>query len=273
MKRANGELVWELDLRAEFQSDAELPWGLCASPLIVDGKLIVNPGAKAASLVALDPKTGTVIWKSPGAPSAYGSFLVHRFGGRLQIVGHDAESLGGWDVATGKRLWRIAPRNPKEFGVPTPVAVGEKLLISSENEGTRLYAFGVDGRIEPHPLAVNPDLAPDSHTPVVVGRRVFGVWNDLYCLDLSNGLATAWRGEESAFGNYTSLVASENRVLAITLDGQALLIDATADRLRIVGRQQLFADDHGVYSHPAVVGNRLYIRGSREILCVKLGGG
>lgn len=272
VKRSNGELVWELDLRAEFNPDAELPWGMCASPLIVDGKLIVNPGAKDASLVALDPKTGAVIWKSPGAPAAYGSFLGGRFGGRLQVVGHDAESLGGWDATTGKRLWRIAPRNPKEFGVPTPIAIGEQLLISSENEGTRLYKFDDQGRIDPRPLAINPDLAPDCHTPVAVGRRVFGVWNDLYCLDLSKGLATAWRGDDSVFATYTSLVASPNRVLAITLDGQALLIDATADRFRIVGRQQLFTDDHGVYSHPALVGNCLYVRGSREMLCVNLGG-
>lgn len=272
VKRSNGEAVWELDLRAEFMPDAELPWGMCASPLIVDGKLIVNPGAKEASLVALDAKTGQTVWKTPGAASAYGSFLAGGFGGRLQVVGHDAESIGGWDAKTGKRLWRLDLGPSKEFGVPTPIAVGDRLLIASENAGTRLYAFGKDGMIDPRPLAVNEQLAPDTHTPVVVGNRVFGVWNDLHCLDLSKGLASVWRGEDSAFASYASLIASDDRLLVIGLSGELLLVDALSDRFRPLGRAQVFTDDHGVYAHPALVGSRLYMRGSSEIVCLELGG-
>ena len=72
--------------------------------------------------------------------------------------------------------------------MPTPIVVGDRLLVCSENQGTRLYGFNPDGKIDPRPLAVNPDLAPDCHTPVVVGDRVFGVWSGLYCLDLKSGL-------------------------------------------------------------------------------------
>jgi hypothetical protein len=32
----------------------------------------------------------------------------------------------------------------------------------------------------------------------------------------------------------------------------------------------VFENDRGVYSHPALVGTRLYIRGSAEIACVDL---
>ena len=141
VKVGSGEIVWERDLAADFPCQAELPWGMCGSPLMVDGKLILNPGAKDASLVVLDAKTGQTIWKSPGAAPSYGSFIAGRFGGRNQIVGHDADSLGGWDVASGKRLWRLVPAVPKEFGVPTPVAVGQSLLVSTENNGTRIYRF------------------------------------------------------------------------------------------------------------------------------------
>jgi outer membrane protein assembly factor BamB len=270
VKRSDGEAVWELDLYAQFRPEVEPAWGMCASPLIVDGKLIVNPGAKQASLVALDAKTGRVVWKSPGAASAFGSFLAGKFGGRLQVVGHDAESLGGWDVKTGKRLWRIAHSNSKEFGVPTPVAVGERLLVSTELEGTRLYQFAADGIINPRPIAVNEDLAPDSHTPVVVGKRVFGVWNDLFCLDLSHGLKPVWRGEDNSFVAYASLIASNDRLLVVGLNGEVLLLDSKSDRMRILGRMPVFENDRGVYSHPAVVGTRLYIRGSAEIVCVDL---
>ncbi len=199
MKRADGDTVWAVDLNAEFKPQTELPWGYCTSPLIVDGKVIANPGSHDASLVALDAKTGRAIWKTPGGPPSYGSFIAASLGGRRQIVGHDSASLGGWDAATGQRFGRSRLAFRKEFGVPTPIVVGDRLLVCSENQGTRLYGFKPDGKIDPRPLAVNPDLAPDCHTPVVVGDRVFGVWSGLYCLDLKAGLKTRWHAEQERF--------------------------------------------------------------------------
>jgi len=270
VKRADGDAVWTVDLNADFKPQTELPWGYCASPLIVDGKLIANPGAAAASLVALDAKTGRVVWKTPGGPPSYGSFIAASLGGRRQIVGHDSQSLGGWDVATGKRLWQIPMGASREFGVPTPMVVGNRLLVSSENQGTRLYGFKPDGKIDPHPLAVNPDFAPDCHTPVVVGDRVFGVWSGLYCLDLNVGLKTLWHADHDAFAGYASIIASEDRLLVTSIDGAIVLVDPKGDKFKIAGQWKVFEDDHGVYSHPAIVGSRLYLRGSAEIVCIDL---
>jgi outer membrane protein assembly factor BamB len=270
VKRADGDTVWTVDLKEEFKPQAELPWGYCASPLLVDGKLIVNPGAADASIAALDSKTGRVVWKTPGGPPGYGSFLAARLGGRLQVVGHDSQSLGGWDVATGRRLWQIPMGISREFGVPTPIVVGDRLVVSSENQGTRLYGCRPDGKIDPHPQAINPDLAPDCHTPVAVGDRLFGVWNGLYCLDLKNGLKTRWRIDQDAFAGYASIIASPDRLLVTAIDGAVMLVDPTGDKPRIAGQWKLFEDDHGVYSHPAIVGTRLYLRGSAEVVCIDL---
>lgn len=40
--------------------------------------------------------------------------------------------------------------------MPTPIAVGDKLFVATENNGSRLYGFGPDGRISPKPVAANP---------------------------------------------------------------------------------------------------------------------
>ena len=42
----------------------ELRWGMTT----LGDKLIVNPGAEDASLVALDRHTGKIVWRSPGEP-------------------------------------------------------------------------------------------------------------------------------------------------------------------------------------------------------------
>ena len=39
---------------------------------------------------------------------------------------------------------------------------------------------------------------------------------------------------------------------------------------RILSRLQLFGEDEDVYSHPAMVGRLLYVRGNSSILCVSL---
>ena len=81
---------------------------------------------------------------------------------RRQIVGYDKDSLGGWDVKTGERLWRLVPPRSGDFNVPTPVAVHGGIVVSTENNGTRLYRFDDAGRVIPEPAAHYADLAPDT---------------------------------------------------------------------------------------------------------------
>jgi hypothetical protein len=50
-----------------------------------------------------------------------------------------------------------------------------------------------------------------------------------------------------------------------------ILLDAKASAHNVLGRLQVFEDEAGLLSHPALVGQKLYIRGSREIVCVDLG--
>jgi outer membrane protein assembly factor BamB len=268
---ATGRLVWQLDAKTEFGLVEELKWGLCGSPLLIDGKLIFYPGGPEAAIVALDPNTGKAIWKTPGHPPGYGSLIAATLGGKRQIVGHDATTLGGWDIATGKRLWALEPPIPGDFNVPTPIVHRGRLIVCTENNGTRLFRFHSDGTIVKQPVATFGPLAADTHTPVVAGDRLFGAMTDLFCLDLGDQpLKLFWKGEDAAFFEHASLIASANRLLVSTSEGELVLLDTTADRLKILGRMKPLEGDGGLLSHPAVVGPRLYLRGSGEIVCVSL---
>ena len=218
----------------------------------------------------MNPNTGEVVWKTPGEPSAFSSFIAAKFGDRTQIIGYDQKSLGGWDAASGQRLWTLTPPRPHDFNVPTPLVIDQTLIVSTENNGTRRFEFDESGAIRAEPTAINQDLAPDSHTPVVIGQRLFGVWNQLYCLDLNEGLKTVWTGDDPAFYNYAALIASPTRLLAASTQGELLLIDPHADEFRVASRLKLFDDDNGVYAHPAIVGDRLYIRSSTHVGCLSL---
>jgi outer membrane protein assembly factor BamB/ABC-type phosphate/phosphonate transport system substrate-binding protein len=270
VRRDTGRIIWKKHLREEFGVADELVWGVCSSPLIVDGKLIVNPGGRVASLVALDPATGAVIWKAAGGPAAFASFVVHPRAGGSELVGFDKLTCGGWDVATGQRRWTFAPRTPGDFNVPTPLVLDERILLMTENNGSRLVGFDAAGR--PELVAAYQACAPDMHTPVRVGDRVFAVSkNKIHCLSAAD-LRVLWTAADRCLAGHVSLIASADRLLAQTQAGELLLIDARADRLSILSRLAMFAADESSYAHPALVGDRLYVRGPGHLFCLSLTG-
>jgi outer membrane protein assembly factor BamB len=266
---ADGKPLWKRHLPQEFK--AQLPtWGMCSTPLLVDDLLIVNPGATDASLVALDSFTGRTRWATSGIGAAYSSFICGTFGGQRQIVGYDEHSLGGWDVATGQRLWRLVPPAEGDFNVPTPLALAEGLVVSTENNGTRLYRFDESGRIIPKPAGERANLSPDTTSPVAVGGRVFGVHLGLHCLDARKGLQPVWHHADDTVGDYASLITDEERVLVTTVRGELILLDAQAETCKIISRLRILEDDAEVYSHPALVGTRFFVRGGSTVMCLDL---
>jgi len=270
LELATGRPLWQLDLKSAFGLVEELKWGLCGSPLLVDGKLVVYAGGPQAAIVALDPATGKPLWKTPGNPPGYGSLTVGTLGGKRQLVGHDATTLGGWDIATGKRLWTLEPPIGGDFNVPTPNLWNGQLVVSTENNGTRLYRFDASGVIVEKPAAEYEALSPDTHSPVIVGDRLFGILSGLHCLDLKNGLKPLWIGKDPGFLEHASLIAAPGRLLVITSEAELILLDAAANELKTLGRQKALEGESGLLSHPALVGSRLYLRGSSEIVCLEL---
>ncbi len=262
-------IVWRRNILQDF--NAPLPtWGTCSTPLVFGDCLVVNPGAAEASLVALGLYTGEVIWKTPGGPPGYGSLILGTFGGVRQIVGCDAESLGGWNPNTGQRLWTLLPEKKGDYHVPTPVNVFGQLLVATENNGTRLYDFDRNGRILPAPVAQTRDLAPDTATPVVIDGLVFGCSRGLFCLNLNENLKTSYAAErDGAFKEHAAFIAGNGRVLAVTVGGELILFKATPDAFTPISRLRVF-DGTEVWSHPALVGNRLYLRSMNEICCILL---
>ncbi|GAB6167154.1 hypothetical protein JCM19992_31540 [Thermostilla marina] len=271
VKLESGEVVWRRNIIEDF--GAEPPtWGTCSTPLVVDDLLIVNPGNTEASVVALDRRSGKEVWRSPGDGPGYGSFVLARPTGRPQIVGHDAVSLCGWDPDDGRRLWRIVPEFEGDFNVPTPIAVGDDLWVTTENNGTRRFRWSAN---QPEPiLKTHADaLAPDISTPVIVGDFLLGCDGKLVCLDKTT-LETCWTLEEEPLRDYAALIAGDDRVLIVTQQGAVYLVRPTRERPEVLGRMSLFDDvadvDREVWSHPIVLPGRLYVRNLLGVYCFLL---
>jgi len=118
------------------------------------------------------------------------------------------------------------------------------------------------------PIARSRRLRPDMSSPVVVGRHLFCVKRFLHCLDLESGLTEVWRLRDEALTDYAPIFATEERMLIVG-NGQLLLMNTNGDKT-ILARQTVFAEDEEIYSHPALVGNKLFIRGKTVLRCISL---
>ena len=271
----SGEIVWQTDLKLDFDADTPI-WGFCGSPIAVevkvDGKptdlIIVQPGAKEASLVAYDLSDGDIVWESPGRPPGYGSLIEAEIHGEKQLIGFDAKNLNGWNLQ-GQELWSISPQTPGDFNVPTPISLGNRIFVTSENNGSRIYQFGTDRRINSVAQARSDLLAPDTHTPVLTKDFVCGIHGSLFCLDKKD-LKIIHEVEDDAFLEYAALVSDgKDCLLVFSQTGEVLLVKALREKCQILDRLQLPIQGTTL-AHPALVGDRLFVRLGRELACLKL---
>ena len=83
-----------------------------------------------------------------------------------------------------------------------------------------------------------------------------------------------WEEKDRAFSDFTTLMAGNGRVLIVTQTGGLHLVQASREGYAPISHCELFSDvakaDRDVWSHPAIVGNRLFIRNLLAVYCFVL---
>lgn len=83
-------------------------FGAGSSPILIDGKLILNEDHDLDSyLLAVRPESGETLWQTPrdGFTRSYATPVVWEIAGQKQIVIAGSLQLVGYDPANGKQLW------------------------------------------------------------------------------------------------------------------------------------------------------------------------
>src|SRR5882762_6968986 len=104
LETATGKLRWQKSLRTDFGGKPG-EWAYSESPLIDGNTLVCTPGGSEATLVALDKKSGDVLWKCalPEADqAAFASAIVVEAAGARQYVQLLQKGLVGVDARSGK---------------------------------------------------------------------------------------------------------------------------------------------------------------------------
>jgi len=279
----DGKLIWRTSYVTNYggvfigekgQAAGATRHGYDGAPLIDGAHLIaVAGGTNGASVICLDKVSGALVWKSRSDPASYAPPIIAPLSGHPQVVVFTVNGLMGLDPKEGRLLWRVPFKTTFGRHVTTPVVVDDMVMISSHKfglVGTRVVAEG--NRFSATPAWTNKAAAINFASPIAMGAHLYGVGpaKDLVCVEAKTG-ALAWSKEGyfiSAAGKaHAAFLGMGENILMLTDGGQLVLLAADPVKCREVGRVQVCAN---TWCNPAYADGKLYLRDSRELLCINL---
>lgn len=290
---ASGEVLWEHDLREEYDLGPErMPvWGIAASP-VLEGELLIVPvsGADGACLVAFDAESGEERWRALEDRGNYSSPIVIDQAGERVLVYWSGDRVVGLDPASGEVHWAHPfPSTRMPLGVPTPVRAGEHLFLTGFYDGSLLLRLAEDelaveevwarrGQNERNTDALHSIIA----TPVVRDGHVYGVdsYGELRCLELATG-DRVWEDTSAvprARWATIHMVPQGGRTWMFNERGELLLAELSPEGFEELGRVKLIEPTRGqlnrrdgvCWSHPAFAQRHVLVRSDEELACFDL---
>jgi outer membrane protein assembly factor BamB len=274
-----GKQVWQVDTLKDFKAQ-NLFFGMSCSPLVEGKGVLVNVGAKGASVVAFDRAKGNMLWKSQDDKASYSSPIVFGEGKTRQAVfltGANVLSLGPED---GSLLWKFPFTDALNESATTPVKVGDLLLASTITAGSVGLRLGSkDGKPAAEKVWKNEELNCYFSTPVAVGKEhvylvtgtrppAITVQADLHCIDVKTG-KDLWEKPEKVGQYHASLLRTgDDKLLMLDDAGNLILLDPSPKGYRELARSKVCGS---TWAHPALSDGRLYVRDNKELICLQLG--
>lgn len=269
----DGSRVWHRNLAKDFNGSRG-GWDYCESPLVDGDRVIVTPGGKQATMVALDKRTGETIWKcaipvkSPEA--GYSSIVIAEVGGIKQYV----QLLNGGVVGVsteGVPLWQYEKLGPNTANIPTPVVLNDRILaVAGYGKGGALLKLTASGNeVKAEEVYFKHELTNKHGGVVVVGGYAYGDTDDHgmpYCAEVKTG-KIMWTRERQGNGRGSASVTyADDRLYFHYDNGVVALVEASPAGYKETGSLQVETDG-SAWAHPVVVGGRLYLREGNSLYC------
>ena len=278
---AKGELIWKKDLGpmdAGFFRVQSAQWGFASSPIIHDGRVIVQCDVQTNSFIAaFDLKDGKEIWKTARKDvPTWSTPAVAEASGRKVLLVNGWHHIGGYDFAAGKEIWKLDGGG--DIPVPTPIVAGELAYFTSAHGSSRpMRAIRLDAKEDITPADVGGTNAAIvwaharsgnyMQTPIAVGDFVFGCADNgvLTCFDAKSGNINF--SERLAPGNegFTASPVSDGRNLFFSSENGNVFVVPVKGEFSISATNRLGETCMGT---PALVDGVLYFRTREHLFAI-----
>jgi outer membrane protein assembly factor BamB len=274
-----GNEVWRREMKAH---KTRFGWGTAASPVLHEGRLyLVNDNDDDSFLLALDARTGQEVWRvTRDEKSNWSTPFIWKNELRTEIVTPGTGKVRSYDL-DGKLLWSL--KGMSSITIATPYEYNGLLYISSGYVMDRLkpiYAIkpgakgdiSLDGDETTNQWIVwcQKRAAPYNPSTIIYEGRLYVLYDrgTFACFDPQTGNEVySMQRIPKGRGFTSSPWAYGGKIFCLNEDGVTFVFQA-GDQFELLHKNSLLDDDMCMAT-PAIVGDRLLIRTSARVYCIR----
>ncbi len=298
---AAADIVWELDMCGRL---GVFPHESTRSDVLPVGDLLIVstsnglneghtrvPSPRAPSLIAVDKRSGRVVWRAVGAGAQvlhgqWSSPVAADVNGRMQVLFGGGDGwLRAYDAASGHEIWKF-DGNPKDarwlprpgvfsrsFIVASPVFAGGRVFVAMGqspehgNAPSLVHAINPSGQGDvtaSRLLWTSRQVGRVVATPIEKDGLLYvgDVGGMVYCLDAATG-TLVW--EHDTYGAiWGSFLLAGDRLYVGNEDGTMTIL-RTGRKKELLGEIEM---DGALYSLPSLVGDALWLTTSKRLYLI-----
>jgi outer membrane protein assembly factor BamB len=223
-----------------------------------DFLLVQYDHGASASLIALDVKSGKTVWEAKrNVTISWSSPILVHTGTRPEVILNATPVVASYNPENGKELWSVECL----MGEMGPSSAYLDGMVFSGTVFAALSA--IDVRTKSVVWQTADDL-PDAASPLAVSGYLFlpTSFGPVSCLDAKTG-TVLWRHEFKE-GSYASPICAGKKVYLMDKSGVMHIFKADREFVSL-GDPPLGEPS---WATPAVIGNRIYIRGFTHLFCI-----
>lgn len=261
-------------------------WGYGSSPVIHDGKVLLNFGPGVAqAVVAYDLETGDEIWKhkEPGGTDDRGGRMVGSWstpviadvGGQSQIICSLPTRVVSLDPKDGSVIWSCDGLIGKNGNlVYTSPLISKGIGIAMGGYTGPAIGFRLDGKGDvttTHRLWHDDSKQPQRiSSGIIVGDHIFmanagpGI---LQCLELTTG-KEVWKDRGPGENSWGQMCFADGRLYVTNQKSQTVVFAPNAEKYEQLAVNSL---DGSSNSTPAFSDGEIFLRTSKSLYCVSTG--
>lgn len=260
-----GKQKWTRDLYDDYQSDYGY-FGAGSTPVVVGDRIVVNVGGShQAGIVGLDVDHGKTVWSVTNEKASYSSPVPILLDGkqlvfvltRLQLLLIDPKTGNIHDqVDFGKLGPTVNAAMPLVFDSHVFLTASYRIgaLLAKCHDQKLQEVWRTDDAISSQ---YNSCIYTDGHIFGIHGREDTGIAH-LRCIEGKTGNV---RWNQSNFG-VSHLILADNGILALTADGELIILDTDTRSYQERSRAQIF-EQTTTRALPALSNGRFFVRNNK----------
>lgn len=257
---ATGAVQWQVQVHKD-QGFKLTTWSFSTAPLVVGEKLILNLGSAG---VALDKKTGKVIWENGKDVCGYATPVPCEIDGEKCVVLGAAEHVIGVRIADGKVLWKHPFTNKHKATAADPLVRGNEVFASS-GYGRGCIKIRIDGT-KTTPVFDNKVMSNLMSCSVLWKDQIYGFDEyALKCIDFADS-KEHWR--KQGFGKGSLMMSADGRLIVMSDKGELLVVRATPEKLDVMARARVLPKGM-CRTVPVLANGLIHVRNARgDVACL-----